>query len=106
MLSKRGGDNSGVYWGSDSAAAVVRLFILIVDALFLHLSRSRFLLHTSIFSLLTSAQLVVWSHSFIVRSLRILHLNHLTGTIPPELGNITQLKWLYVQIRIVILYMQ
>jgi len=34
------------------------------------------------------------------RSLRSLYLNNLTGTIPPQFGNLSQLTYLYTQIRI------
>ena len=53
-----------------------------------------------------SLSIAVCCHSLIVfpLSLRTFHLNQLTGTIPPELGNLTQLSTLYAYYRIVVVW--
>jgi len=51
--------------------------------------------------LLFSLSIAICSHSFI--SLRSLDVNRLTGTIPPQLGNLTLLTQLYAQICIILL---
>ena len=83
---------SGVDWEDGSVANAVRLSLTIIDYQILLRLATRIYHHLLLMLFWLWSEYVLFADG---RSLRDIPLNDLTGTIPPQLGNLTQLRLLY-----------